>query len=362
MTLIEFRIENDKNIVDFFSLPNNEKKKVIELGLLFMKEGGDRVRLWQNGEWQAKLSALEERLEKEKHICQEVIRNKDREFKNAIDTIKLAEKCVYEKEIEALREKVSCYETRSLQHTDRYNELHSQLSEKFYKREMEIEERTLKSVRGLEKKLELEAIKTARLMNINENSSLKGKEGEIKMESKLNMIFPTAEISDVHKEGHRGDFILRDGDFVMMVENKSHNKSNVQKKDIEKLYSDCKDERNNDIQCAIMTALYTGISNREDWAFEVVNGKPVIFLHNVSSNWENIRLAVKFLKLVVSHKNMDLESVEVQGRFKNVAKIIKRNSKKQMKLLDKYCSEQKDCIALMEEHIIELFGLVSVKF
>ena len=99
-------------------------------------------------------------------------------------------------------------------------------------------------------------------MNINENSSLKGKEGEIKLEGQLNMLFPTAEISDVHKEGHRGDFIFREKDFVMMVENKSHNKSNVQK-DIEKLYNDCKDERNNDIH-ALMTALYTGICNRED--------------------------------------------------------------------------------------------------
>ena len=149
----------------------------------------------------------------------------------------------------------------------------------------------------------------------------------------------------------------------MMVENKAHNKgTNVQKVDIDKLYKDCDDERNNDVQCAIMTALHNGICNREDWDFEVRNGKPILFLHHVSKDWNKLPLAVKFLKLVVEQNKLDLSNKEIQTRFKNVASIIKRNFTKQKKILDKYCSEQKLCINQLQEMMVELFELVKMKY
>ena len=148
-----------------------------------------------------------------------------------------------------------------------------------------------------------------------------------------------------------------------MVENKAHNKgTNVQKVDIDKLYKDCDDERNNDIQCAIMTAMHNGICSREDWDFEVRNGKPILFLHYVSKDWNKLPLAVKFLKLVVEQKDLDLTNKEIQSRFKNVASIIKRNFTKQRKILDKYCSEQKTCISQLQSMIVELFDLVKMKY
>ena len=227
----------------------------------------------------------------------------------------------------------------------------------------DLQRRKDESIAKLEDKLDIERERGSQLMKINENSALKGKLGEQQMENKLNLLFPTSEIMDVHKEGHRGDFVLKDKSFVMMVENKAHNKgTNVQKVDIDKLYKDCDDERNNDIQCAIMTAMHNGICNREDWEFEVRNGKPILFLHCVSGDWDKLPLAVKFLKLVVEQKDLDLTNKEIQTRFKNVASIIKRNFTKQRKILDKYCSEQKICISQLQSMIVELFDLVKMKY
>lgn len=379
--VVEVFLNKDAEISEFFSLPTKEKNKVVALGLLFRKHGLNKVQFWENSEWEEKILSLERDKNAEIVELKQSLSSQSKEFAQSTETIKESQKGIYKNEIDALVIKVKEVQNESLRKTERYNSLHTMLSDKYETRLnqqqglMIKEQQTLRegikdlqrrkdeSIAKLEDKLDIERERGSQLMKINENSALKGKLGEQQMENKLNLLFPTSEIMDVHKEGHRGDFVLKDKSFVMMVENKAHNKgTNVQKVDIDKLYKDCDDERNNDIQCAIMTAMHNGICNREDWEFEVRNGKPILFLHCVSGDWDKLPLAVKFLKLVVEQKDLDLTNKEIQTRFKNVASIIKRNFTKQRKILDKYCSEQKICISQLQSMIVELFDLVKMKY
>jgi hypothetical protein len=378
---VEVFLNKDDEINEFFSLSIKEKNKVIALGLLFRKKGLDKIQFWENSEFETKIKTLES--EKNLQIAQleHNLEAKSKQFAESTELIKENQKAIYKNEIDELTLKLKKSDQTLQQQIEKFNNLYTTLSEKheekikenreYFRSETQAlrenfnqqQQKKEAKIIELEAKIEKEREKASSLLNINENSALKGKLGERQMINQLNLLFPTSEVSDVHKEGHRGDFILKEGSFIMMVENKAHNKgTNVQKIDIDKLYKDCDDERNNDVQCAIMTALHNGICNREDWEFEVRNGKPILFLHHVSKDWTKLPLAVKFLKLVVEQNNLDLSNKEIQTRFKNVASIIKRNFTKQKKILDKYCSEQKSCISQLQEMMVELFELVKMKY
>ena len=51
-----------------------------------------------------------------------------------------------------------------------------------------------------------------------QNSTLKGQVGEECMLQELNKRFPRADIEDTHKSTGRGDFILKEGAFGMLIE------------------------------------------------------------------------------------------------------------------------------------------------
>ena len=110
-----------------------------------------------------------------------------------------------------------------------------------------------------------------------------------------------------------------------MVENKNYSK-NVQKSEIDKFYRDLERESNNDIQYAVFVSMNTGICNRDDFAFEVRNGKPIIFIHKK--------------RLRIFSKNIDLSDKDVICGFKNVSTNVKRNFNKQKSILDKFIAKQ----------------------
>ena len=121
---------------------------------------------------------------------------------------------------------------------------------------------------------EKERERTAACILTTKHSTIKGQAGEEFTHHELNRRFPTAEIEDTHKQTGRGDFIMKENDFTMLIETKNY-KKNVTKPEIEKFYRDM--EINNDIQCGLFLSLKSGICNRDDLALEVINGKPVPF-------------------------------------------------------------------------------------
>ena len=150
--------------------------------------------------------------------------------------------------------------------------------------------------------------------------------------------------------------------MCVMIENKNYSK-NVQKSEVDKFYRDLDNAANNDVHCALMVSLTTGICCKEDFEFEMRNGKPIMFLHKVRDNMSCVALAMKFLELVVKQSDsLNLKDAEVLSGFKNLASTIKRNFTKQRSRLDKFHAEQLEALAAQETSVTSLYGLVGSKY
>ena len=192
-----------------------------------------------------------------------------------------------------------------------------------------------------------------------QNSTILGQDGENFTYCELNKSFPSAEIEDCRKQSGRGDFIMTDGDFVMMIECKNY-KKNVLKPEVEKFYRDV--DSNNDIKCAVLVSLKSGICAKSDFHFEVRDGKPILFLHKISQNIHNLLLAVRFFKLILSSESLDLNCQETLAKIKNIAPSVKRAFRSQKKMLDKFKKNMEENVLNLEQNIIQLFELITVKY
>jgi len=54
-----------------------------------------------------------------------------------------------------------------------------------------------------------------------QNSSLRGRDGEDVVMEQLTTLFPKADVEDTHATPHRGDFIVRHDDMTVMIETKN---------------------------------------------------------------------------------------------------------------------------------------------
>ena len=93
---------------------------------------------------------------------------------------------------------------------------------------------------------------------------------------------------------------------------------------------------NSDIHGGLFLSLKSGICNREDLHLEVINGKPILFIHNVLENMENIDLAIRIFKLILKTDSIDLSNKEVYEKIKNTIPIIKRCWSKMRQKLQKF--------------------------
>jgi hypothetical protein len=275
-------------------------------------------------------------------------------------------KTQYINEIDRHKESLRSLEVKYEALLEKHQALHSELEAKYSNRLAE--QAGLHTARIVEMETKFDTARReydermASLALRQENSTIKGQDGENYMLSQLTLLFPSWEIEDAHTEAGRGDFILRNNGMCVMVENKNYSK-NVQKSEVDKLYRDLDNPANKDVHCAIMVSMNTGICCKADFEFEMRNGKPLIFLHKVKDNMSSIMLAVKFLELVLKQsESLNLKDAEVLSGFKNLASSIKRNFTRQSNKLDKYYAEQVEALAAQEANIIKLYGLVGTKY
>ena len=143
----------------------------------------------------------------------------------------------------------------------------------------------------------------------------------------------------------------------MLIETKNY-KNNVTKPEIEKFYRDI--DTNHDIKCGILISLKSGICSREDFHLEVRDKKPILFLHNISSNMENLSLAVILFKLILGTNSIDLSRKEIEEKLKNSIPIIKRNWNKMRQQIKKFEQEMIICVADQESHVRSIFELLGL--
>jgi len=313
--MIEVYIPDNSDVKDFHAMSSHDKIMTIKLGLIMMKYGTEKILCWKNDKWKEELSRIKNTQNDEILELTSQLQAAERDYNahitiskqrqdSLITEVKQTERARLQSEIEDLRKN---------------NET---LDEKYNTR-------------------------------LNENRDF--------YENKLNMLFPQAEIEDTHCIPHRGDFIVREEDFNMMIENKNYSR-NVQKSEIDKFYNDIDNPANSDIQCAVLVSLNTGICSKPDFCFEIRNMIPILFIHRLQNNFENLRLAAKFFKLITCQNGVDLSSKEVIDHFRNLASTIKRNFNKQKTRLDKFHTEQLEIVAEQECKISELYALVKQKF
>jgi hypothetical protein len=367
--VVEVYIPDDPDIQEFHSLSNEQKLKIIKLGLAMSASGNRKLQYLNNSEWEKRIESLKERHATEKERLEDRASATDqrlleytKESKSRqdvlVEEIRVAEKRRYKSQIEQLEsDKERLGDKIATIHDDLDTKLEARIasSRTFYEGKLASIQDKLDRVRD-----EYEEKTQARIVR-SQNSTIKGQDGEEYVLGQLNMLFPRAELEDTHKVPGRGDFIMREDDFTMMIETKNYSK-NVQKSEIDKFYRDVDNPANSDIQCAVFVSLQTGICCKDDFEFEIRNKIPILFIHKLQNNFTNLIMAVKFFKLMTGQNRLDLSSKETIDSFKNLSKSMKHNFNKQKTKIDRFYAEHLNLLADQQAHTAELYKLVGVKF
>ena len=384
---LKFQSDDKKSSTDIIrevsTLSPLETYKTFELGLKLLKSGKNVIQLWENNDWEEKI--------KEKDNCIEDLNQDIQQLNTLIKqneiNVKQEKKELVQKSITDTEIKLNCYiddyKKRIVELEDKISGINDEhykskdialqsIIHKYEERESDIRDKHELLLRE-EREKYISSMKeysdTINNMNNmnnmnNNNSTIIGQEGENETFRELNLMFPKCEIEDTHTTEGRGDFIIKDNDLSIMIETKKYN-ANVPKKEIDKFYRDMISQGNSDVSCGILISLNTGIATKEDFKFEVNNGKFLFFLHNVSKykRWNNISLAIKFFKLIIEQQDyIDFTNQDVINQFTKSAKDFKRNYSKQKTRLDKFYADTIKDLDEQQTLIGTLFQAINVKY
>jgi len=372
--LIDFSLPNNPDTLKFLKLKQSDKIKAIALGIKFLTSGNHQLQSWDNTQWESRLEqikqekqeiilALEEKLNLEHVKRQKLVKTQKEELNSIIEGVRNRTESKYLSEIACLNDKMERLQNQIHLQENEKTKLYKTINDEFYSKILSKEQlweaKTERIRKEYEEKLEKERERTAACILTTKHSTIKGQAGEEFTQHELNRRFPTAEIEDTHKQSGRGDFILRENDFTMLIETKNY-KKNVTKPEIEKFYRDM--TINHDIQCGLFLSLKSGICNRDDLHLEVIDGKPIIFVHNCLKNMENIDFAVRIFKLILNTDSIDLSNKEVYEKIKNTIPMVKRYWNKIRSKIQKFEKDMSQCVLEQETMIRDIFKLLGFNY
>ena len=372
--LIDFSLPNNPDTLKFLKLKQSDKIKAIALGIKFLTSGNHQLQSWDNTQWESRLEqikqekqeiilALEEKLNLEEVKRQKLVKTQKEELNSIIEGVRNRTESKYLSEIASLNDKLERLQNQIHLQENEKTKLYKTINDEFYSKILSKEQlweaKTERIRKEYEEKLEKERERTAACILTTKHSTIKGQAGEEFTQHELNRRFPTAEIEDTHKQSGRGDFILRENDFTMLIETKNY-KKNVTKPEIEKFYRDM--TINHDIQCGLFLSLKSGICNRDDLHLEVIDGKPIIFVHNCLKNMENIDFAVRIFKLILNTDSIDLSNKEVYEKIKNTIPMVKRYWNKIRSKIQKFEKDMSQCVLEQETMIRDIFKLLGFNY
>jgi hypothetical protein len=370
---------NENNIL--ISLPNNpisiefndfkpdEKIKIIELGINLFNSGNQIIQCWNQKDWETKIKVLKEKHENEskKYISSienlekslfELKSKHDKEKQNLFQEVKNQQQLYYSQEIENLQKSNNELQTKLIcNHSD----LEEKYDNKLKNTKIEYESKIDKIEKKYEERLDLERKKNVENVIRNQNSFMVGQDGEDWLFINLNLLFPNKDITDTSKIPCRGDFIFHDEEINMTIETKNYSK-NVPKAEVDLFYDHLKDPINNDLNCALFISKKSGIANKSDFEFEIVNNKPIVYLTHIQDKLYHIPIAVKILRLaLLDEKFINLNEKEKVNSLQFLSKQIKDNIKKQKKSLDKYYQDQIKFIENYQNYFINVYETLQIK-
>lgn len=371
---IDFSLPNTPDTLKFIKLNQSDKLKAVALGVKFLTSGNQQIQSWDNSQWESKLKqiqeekrelivALEEKLHLEHIKRDKLVKTQKEEINSIVEGVRNRTESKYLSEIASLNDKMERLQNKIHLQENEKTKLYKTINDEFYtkilSKEALWEAKNERIRKEYEEKLEKERERTAACILTTKHSTIKGQAGEEFTHHELNRRFPTAEIEDTHKQPGRGDFIMKENDFIMLIETKNY-KKNVTKPEIEKFYRDM--ETNNDIQCGLFLSLKSGICNREDLHLEVINGKPIMFVHNCLKNMENIDFAVRIFKLILNTDSIDLSNKEVYEKIKNTIPMVKRYWNKIRSKIQKFEKDMTQCVLEQETMIRDIFKLLGFNY
>jgi len=371
---IDFSIPHTKETLKFIKLSTDDKVKVVTLGMKFLNLGNQQMQMWDNSQWETRMSiikaqkqadidSLQDKLYQSNIKIQTIQQNHKEELESIIDGVRSRTESKFISEITSLKDDLERKGEKICKQEDHNNQLYQKISNEFYEKletkDKVWEEKIDKMRTGYENKLEKEREITAACILTTKHSTIKGQAGENITYHELNRMFPIAEIEDTHKQTGRGDFIMKENDFTMLIETKNYAK-NVTKPEIDKFYRDM--STNGDVQCGLFLSLKSGICNREDLQLEVIDGKPIIFIHHALKNMENIDFGVRIFKLILKTNSIDLSDKEVYEKIKNTIPIIKRYWNKIKLKIQKFEKDMTKCATEQETMVRDIFKILGFNY
>lgn len=136
------------------------------------------------------------------------------------------------------------------------------------------------------------------------NSTLKGKASEEKLEHCLNQAFPCASIVDKSGEPKSCDYLLeREECGGILFENKDY-ANNVPNEEVKKFIRDIEHQKKD----GIMLSQHSGVSNKSNYQIDIHDGLILVFVHYVKYDESKIRVAVN----IVDHLRQLLDKYKTE--------------------------------------------------
>ena len=368
MEFIQFSFPNIDIISKFHNKNPDDQEKIIKIGMDMFEQGYDSMKNLTDNDYKFEIHQIKENHLNEITALNEIIQN----FKKRIDTINHSHqenikniKIQIEHQFEQINKiKIDNLELSINTKNSKIQELQDKinlLNDNKYKliRENEHSIRTqyedkLSNMRTqYELRLENERNKYNDFINRQQNSSLVGADGETELESILNKFYPKCEIENMASQPGRGDFLLKFDKFIM-VESKNYTR-NVNTEEIKKFFRDI--SSNDDYHSGIFCSLKSGVANKDDFSVNIISGKPVIFLHNLKQNPNNIKHAVNILNTIMTLDRKILNDKEKIDKINQNINEFKKNIKKRRKLID---DTHKKSIALCEKDNDLILNFINI--
>lgn len=182
------------------------------------------------------------------------------------------------------------------------------------------------------------------------NSTLKGKISEEKLEHCLNNAFPCGSITDKSGAPKSCDYLLERNDYsAILFENKDYT-NNVPNEEVKKFIRDIEHNKKD----GIMLSQNSGIANKNNYNIDIHDGHIMVFVHNVKYDESKIRVAVNLVdhlrqildkyktekeELVFSKDDMlaiNKEYLTFIDQRNNLIETYKKNYKEHLKQLESF--------------------------
>lgn len=360
--------KQDKRVQNFSTLTTKEQLEVIDIGFIMRDIGINEAKRIINGENRVEMNSVKdhyekllvekgERIQELKDNNNKLKRDKNYEIQEKTQEIRTQTenkyKTMYEHELDTLKNDIKILKEDGRKLHDEKIELIN----KHNKREMEQAEKYSDKIAELLQESYKQSLS-------NENSSKKGDEGENWLYNECHRQFKSACVEHVGKQGHMGDFTIKEGNIMGMLEAKKYSR-NVKQSEVDKFEKDMRD--NDSFDYGIFCSLTSGIVNKkESISLEFILGKPVIYLTNLKENPNLLYVArLNCLFILKNKDDYNIAKEEDQSKLQDIFKKQMKRFNKRKKNIEKREKQIKEDKKLLEEEMkdaLDIQELINVMY